>query len=228
MSVVMPYVATHELNIIVDKIQDFFEGQMRAQGFTTLDELYPNGIPPLSQYLWDLDIKLNDDSTLVFTPEEINELNQMSAELQISQYPDEVKDTLPRMLAEIKRVKARAEGRNLLHGKIAGVLNSSAKRTGLIGNNRPAMNKILGMPEFVTTVGSFLTNTPRIKRESKGIVDPALANLKKVAMNQPVDPLRKYGTGTAPNIKGGRRKTHTRKGRKNYKVTRRIKNKILY
>ena len=76
MSVVMPYVATHELNIIVDKIQDFFEGQMGAQGFTTLDELYPNGIPPLSQYLWDLDIKLNDDSTLVFTPEEINELKQ--------------------------------------------------------------------------------------------------------------------------------------------------------
>ena len=141
---------------------------------------------------------------------------------------------------EIKlKAKARSEGRNLLHGKMSGLLDPSAKRANLIGNNRPAMKKALGMEGFATTVGSFLTNAPRIQRESKGTVDPAIRNLRSVAEGNNVMPLRNRGTGVARTnlnysglskvntslFKGGlrKRKTHRiRKGR-SHKATRRTK-----
>lgn len=141
---------------------------------------------------------------------------------------------------EIKlKAKARSQGRNLLHGKMSGLLDPSAKRANLIGNNRPAMKKALGIEGFATTVGSFLTNAPRIQRESKGTVDPALRNLRSVAEGNNVMPLRNRGTGVARTnlnysglskvntslFKGGlrKRKTHRiRKGR-SHKATRRTK-----
>ena len=223
MSVTMPYVATAELNDIIDTIQEFFEENMTDQGFTTLDELYPNGIPPLSQYLWDLDIKLNNDDgdVVVFTSKQIDELKQRSAELQATQYSNALKASLPRLLAEIDRVKratAKGYARNLVYGKRSGLLDPTATRTGLIGNNRPAMKKALGMEGFATMVGDYLVNkdyAPRIKRESKGTVDPAVVNLKNIVEGKPAAPLRKYGTGT-----GGRRR-RTRKQRKSRKGTKR-------
>jgi len=225
MSVTMPFVANDEMNAIMDEIREFFEENMTHQGFITLDDLYPNGIPPLSQYLWDLDIKLNDDDgPVVFTSEQVEELKRMSAELQTTQYSNALKASLPRLLAEIDRVKrgiAKGYARNLASGKRSGLLDPSANRAGLVGNNRPAMKKALGMEGFATTVGEFLVNkgyTPRIKRESKGLVDPAVANLKNIAEGKPVKPMRNYGTGT-----GGSRKSHKRKGRKSYKLTRRTK-----
>ena len=141
---------------------------------------------------------------------------------------------------EIKlKAKARSEGRNLLHGKMSGLLDPSAKRANLIGNNRPAMKKALGMEGFATTVGSFLTNAPRIQRESKGTVDPALRNLRSVAEGNNVMPLRNRGTGVARTnlnysglskvntslFKGGLRKRKTRRIRKgrSRKATRRMK-----
>lgn len=141
---------------------------------------------------------------------------------------------------EIKlKAKARSEGRNLLHGKMSGLLDPSAKRANLIGNNRPAMKKALGMEGFATTVGSFLTNAPRIQRESKGTVDPALRNLRSVAEGNNVMPLRNRGTGVARTnlnysglskvntslFKGGLRKRKTRRIRKgrSRKATRRTK-----
>jgi hypothetical protein len=102
----MPYVANDEMNAIMDEIRGFFEENMTHQGFITLDDLYPNGIPPLSQYLWDLDIKLNDDDgPVVFTSKQIDELKQRSAELQTTPYSNALKASLPRLLAEIDRVK---------------------------------------------------------------------------------------------------------------------------
>ena len=141
---------------------------------------------------------------------------------------------------EIKlKAKARSQGRNLLHGKMSGLLDPSAKRANLIGNNRPAMKKALGMEGFATTVGSFLTNAPRIQRESKGTVDPALRNLRSVAEGNNVMPLRNRGTGVARTnlnysglskvntslFKGGLRKRKTRRIRKgrSRKATRRMK-----
>jgi hypothetical protein len=222
----MPNFANDEMNAIIDEIRRFFEENMTNQGFITLDDLYPNGIPPLSQYLWDLDIKLNDDDgPVVFSSEQVEELKRMSAELQTTQYSNALKASLPRLLVEIDRVKrgiAKGYARNLASGKRSGLLDPSANRAGLIGNNRPAMKKVLGMEGFATTVGEFLVNkdyAPRIKRESKGLVDPALANLKNISEGKPAKPMRNYGTGT-----GGRRKSRTRKGRKSYKLTRRNKN----
>lgn len=229
MSVTMPYVATAELNDIIDTIQEFFEENMTDQGFTTLDELYPNGIPPLSQYLWDLDIKLNNDDgddAVIFTSKQIDELKQRSAELQTTQYSNALKASLPRLLAEIDRVKrvtAKGYAKNLVSGKRVGLLDPSANRANLIGNNRPAMKKALGMEGFATMVGDFLVNkdyAPRIKRESKGTVDPAVANLKNIVDGKPAAPLRKYGTGTGGGT-GGRRRHRTRKQRKSTRRTKR-------
>ena len=212
MSVTMPFRANYEMNVIQDLLFGFFEERMADQGFTKLDELYPNGIPPLSQYLWDLDVKLTSVGPVVFTPQQIEELKQRSAELQATHYDNGIKGSLPRLLEEIERVKratAKGYARNLLHGEMAGVLDPSAKRADLIGNNRPAMKKVLGMEGFAPTVGKFLVDegyAPHIKRESKGTVRPAVTNLKNIVEGNPAKSLRKYGTGT-----GGRR---TRKGRK--------------
>ena len=230
----MPLEFSEEMEDIYDQLYGFFESRMADNGFATLEELYPNGIPPLSQYIWDLETKIGKahdqynyeqkkrlvGARLVFTPEEIKEIKEKSIEVQATDYDDEFKSAFPRLLAEIEKVKARAEARNLVSGKLAGILDPSAKRAGLVGNNRPAMAKALGMEGFATTVGSMLTNAPHIIRESKGTVDAALANLRRRATGNNALPLRKRGTGT-----GGRRKSHTRKSRshKGHKATRRTK-----
>ena len=100
------------------------------------------------------------------------------------------------------RQKAMSEGRNLSYGKVAGILDPSANREGIIGNNRPAMKRVLGAPFFTPMVGSFLTNAPRIIKGSKGTVDPALRNLSI----------------KAGQLKGGKRKKTLRK-KKNTRKT---------
>ena len=183
------------------------------------------------------------------TPEEVTSLLWMLRDNRITynlnnnitlETVDNFIEKVEELDKEIKlKTKARSEGRNLLHGKMSGLLDPSAKRANLIGNNRPAMKKALGMEGFATTVGSFLTNAPRIQRESKGTVDPAIRNLRSVAEGKNVMPLRNRGTGVAGILnnsglskvntslfKGGRskRKTHHKsKSHRSRKATRRIK-----
>ena len=178
------------------------------------------------------------------TPREITSLLWMLRDnrLPYSQFNNNTTlETIDNFIEKVElKAKARSEGRNLLHGKMSGLLDPSAKRANLIGNNRPAMKKALGMEGFATTVGSFLTNAPRIQRESKGTVDPALRNLRSVAEGNNVMPLRNRGTGVARTnlnysglskvntslFKGGLRKRKTRrnyKKNKSLKITRRMK-----
>jgi len=237
MSVTIPLEFSEEMDDILAQMSGYFEGLADMyNSYSSLDEIFDE-VPPILQYIWDLETKITKahdqynyeqkkrlvDARLVFTPEEIEEMKQKSTELQATAYSDDFKSTLPRLLDEIERIRrvtARAQGRNLLYGKLAGILDPSAKRAGLVGNNRPAMAKALGMEGFATTVGSMLTNAPHIIRESKGTVDAALANLRRRATGNNALPLRKRGTGT-----GGRRKSHTRKSRshKGHKATRRTK-----
>jgi hypothetical protein len=112
------------------------------------------------------------------------------------------------------RNQAKSEGRNLLAGKTAGLLDSDPERLEKLnkGVESSALKNLLGRNFFTQTVGSFLTKEPRIGQESRGTIGPALENLQKRATGIPVDPLRAKGTGTRG---GKRRRNKTRKSRKN-------------
>jgi hypothetical protein len=120
-------------------------------------------------------------SKTILTYDDIDKIQTMTNAINRGDFPDKLKSAFSNLLqivtTEKIRQKAMSEGRNLSYGKVAGILDPSANREGIIGNNRPAMKKVLGMEGFATTVGSFLTNEPRIMRGSKGTVDPALRNL---------------------------------------------------
>jgi hypothetical protein len=208
-----------------DFIYGFFEDLATVHGMvvgvSTLEELYNDaGAPrrPADKYLWDLGDKLGSTSNSKFSENDLDQLKQQNKIIQDpkSRYPQYLKDAISELL---RRVSARSEGRNISSGKTAGILNTRARN--LIGNNRPAMKKALDMTGFQTEVGSFLTSANRIKKESKGTVDPALRNLKLIAQGQVPEPLRPYGTGT-----GGRRKTKSvkkvKKTKKSKAKTRRV------
>ena len=143
---------------------------------------------------------------VILTYDEIDNIQTMTNDINRGDFPDELKAAFSNLLqivtTEKIRQKAMSEGRNLSYGKVAGILDPSANREGIIGNNRPAMKRVLGMEGFATTVGSFLTNAPRIIKGSKGTVDPALRNLSI----------------KAGQLKGGKRKKTLRK-KKNTRKT---------
>lgn len=143
---------------------------------------------------------------VILTYDEIDNIQTMTNDINRGDFPDELKAAFSTLLqivtTEKIRQKAMSEGRNLSYGKVAGILDPSANREGIIGNNRPAMKRVLGMEGFATTVGSFLTNAPRIIKGSKGTVDPALRNLSI----------------KAGQLKGGKRKKTLRK-KKNTRKT---------
>ena len=142
----------------------------------------------------------------ILTYDEIDNIQTMTNDINRGDFPDELKAAFSTLLqivtTEKIRQKAMSEGRNLSYGKVAGILDPSANREGIIGNNRPAMKKVLGAPFFTPMVGSFLTNAPRIIKGSKGTVDPALRNLSI----------------KAGQLKGGKRKKTLRK-KKNTRKT---------
>ena len=145
----------------------------------------------------------------ILTHDDIDQIQTMTDNINRGDFPDELKAAFSNLLqivtTEKIRQKAMSEGRNLSYGKVAGILDPSANREGIIGNNRPAMKKVLGAPFFTPTVGSFLTNSPRIIKGSKGTVDPALRNLSI----------------KAGQLRGGSRKKTMRRNKK--KNTRRNK-----
>jgi hypothetical protein len=201
-----------------DFIYGFFEDLATVHGMvvgvSTLEELYSEtGAPrrPADKYLWELGEKLSIIGDPKFSENDLRTLKQQNQIIQDpkSRYPQYIKDAISELL---RRVAARSEARNLLSGKAAGLLDTNRN---LIGNNRPAMKKVLDSTGFATNVGSFLTSAKRIQRESKGTVDPALRNLKLIAQGEVPEPLRPYGTGT-----GGRRKTAVKKVKKTKKSKR--------
>ena len=153
---------------------------------------------------------------ITFTYDDIEEIKTMANNINRGDFPDYLKAAFSTLLhivtSEKRREKAMREGRNLSYGKIAGILDPSEDREGLIGNNRPAMKRALGMEGFATTVGSFLTNEPRIIRGSKGTVDPALRNLRLRAMGQVPEPLKPHRAR-----RGGNRKKTMRTNKYNKK-----------
>ena len=146
---------------------------------------------------------------IILTYDDIEKIQTMTDNINRGDFPDRLKAAFSNLLqivtTEKIRQKAMREGRNLSYGKVAGILDPSANREGIIGNNRPAMKRVLGMEGFATTVGSFLTNAPRIIKGSKGTVDPALRNL---SIN-------------AGQLRGGSRKKTIRRNKK--KNTRKAK-----
>jgi hypothetical protein len=116
-----------------------------------------------------------------------------------------------------EKKKARGEGRNLLAGKAAGLLESNSKKLKKLnmGIESSALKNLLGRNFFTQTVGSFLTNEPRIGQESKGTIGPALANLKRRANGKKVEPLRPKWTGTRGGKRTRSKKGTSRKSRKN-------------
>jgi hypothetical protein len=199
-----------------DYIFGYFEDLVDNNGANTLEEIYAAGAPrlPADEYLWNLNDKLSLGNNR-FTPDELNELKQQNAIIQAAAYPRYLKEAISEIL---NRATARSEGRNLSHGKTAGLLDPSARRANLIENNRPAMKRALGMNAFPGMVGKFLTTEPRITKESRGTVDPALRNLRLRAYGQTPAPLRPNGTGI-----GGRKKTKSNKHSKPKRKTRRLK-----
>jgi len=201
----------------IDYVMGYFEDLMRegeiVVGVNSLEELYETGAPerPADEYLWDLAGK--QGTNIKFSAPEFNELKEQNELIQAADYPQYLKDAITELL---NREKARNEGRNLSHGKEAGILNTNARRANLVGNNMPAMKKALAINAFPSMVGRFLTDTPRITKESRGSVEPALRNLRGRAEGQIPAPLRPYGTGT-----GGRRKT--KKSKKPKRKTRAVK-----
>jgi hypothetical protein len=140
-------------------------------------------------------------------------LKQQNVIIQAAGYPRYLKEAVSELL---NRVSYRSEGRNLSHGKAAGILDPSARRENLIGNNRPAMKRVLGMNAFPGMIGRFLTSEPRITKESRGTVDPALRNLRLRSQGQTPAPLRPYGTGIGGRKKTMRSKKARRMTRKRY------------
>lgn len=124
----------------------------------------------------------------------------------VPMFPDElVINPLKGILRIIKeskvkqeKKKARGEGRNLLAGKAAGLLESNSNKLNKLnkGIESSALKKLLGRNFFTQSVGSFLTNEPRIRQESEGTIGPALENLQRRARGEAVEPLRTRGTGT--------------------------------
>ena len=202
-----------------DFIYGYFEDLATVNGMVvgveSLEELYSGGAPrrPADEYLWKLTDKLSGGNK--FSANELNELKQQDPIIQAadSGYPEYLKNAVSELL---RRVASRSEGRNLSSAKAAGILDTSARRENLIGNNRPAMKKALGMSAFPSMVGSFLTSEPRIHKESRGTVDPALRNLRLRSKGEVSEPLRRYGTGI-----GGRRKSRITKKPK--RKTRKLK-----
>jgi hypothetical protein len=153
---------------------------------------------------------------VILTYDDIDKIQTMTNDINRGDFPDRLKAAFSSLLrivtSEKRKQKAMREGRNLSYGKIAGILDPSEDREGLIGNNRPAMKRALGMEGFATTVGSFLTNEPRIIRGSKGTVDPALRNLRLRAMGQVPEPLKSHRAR-----RGGNRKKTMRTNKYNKK-----------
>lgn len=157
-----------------------------------------------------------EDANATFTSAEIEYLNEQNSVVQASEnYPENIKVGYSKLLKKINKEAAkpiaRREGRNLLHGKLGGILNPSGR------SKTPAIHKAIGMPGFAAHLGSFLSGTPRINRESEGRVNAALKNLAAISRGDDPEPLRPRGTGTRnrPYEGGGRmRKTRKTKARK--------------
>jgi hypothetical protein len=141
---------------------------------------------------------------VILTYDDIDKIQTMTNAINRGDFPDELKAGFSNLLqivtTEKVRQKAMSEGRNLSYGKVAGILDPSSNREGIIGNNRPAMKRVLGAPFFTPMVGSFLTNSPRIIKGSKGTVDPALRNLSI----------------KAGQLRGGNRKKTMRRNKKKH------------
>ena len=204
------------IDYIVGYFEDLLSEGEIVVGADSLEELYEAGAPerPADEYLWNLSGKQGEN--IKFSSPEYNELKEQNELIQAADYPQYLKDAISELL---KREKARNEGRNLSRGKAAGILNTNARRANLVGNNMPAMKKALAINAFPSMIGRFLTDTPRITKESRGSVEPALTNLRGIAEGQEPAPLRPYGTGT-----GGRRKT--KKSKKPKRKTRAVKKHV--
>jgi hypothetical protein len=133
-----------------DYLMGYFEDLMSVHGVVvgvnSLENLYSEtGVPkrPADQYLWNLNDKLSLGDNK-FSVDELNELREQNKIIQSadSGYPRYLKEAISELL---RRVTARSEGRNLSGAKAAGILDPSARRANLIGNNRPAMKRALGM-----------------------------------------------------------------------------------
>jgi len=200
-----------------DYIHGYFEDLLTVDGMVvgvnSLEELYfQTGAPrrAADEYLWELNYVLGNGKTS-FTQNEVNELERQNGIVQAADYPKYLKDAVSELL---KRVSAPIHARDLVHARIAGVLDPTARRANIVGNNRPAMKQALGMPSFVTGVSGFLGQTPHTYNQSEGNVLHAIENLRRRKLGEPTRPLRPRGTGT-----GGRRKKTMRKNKKSSRKT---------
>ena len=214
---------TRELGDHIFEIYEMYYDP-EEDGFNDLEDLYAMGMPEdpadkvlsflvSEKYIGVYLAHSPEDANVTFTSAEIEYLNEQNSAVQKSEtYPENIKKGYSKLLKKINKEAAkpiaRREGRNLLHGKLGGILNPSGR------SNTPAIHSAIGMPGFAAHLGSFLSGTPRINRESEGRVNAALKNLAAISRGDDPEPLLPRGTGTRNKpYQGGRRMRKTRKSR---------------